>query len=152
MDERIIYTKKGGSVSVVIPSPGYKGKMDDLAKKVINDASDDYEIVNVSEIPADRMFRNAWKRGEQGNKIGVDMDKAKNIFHNHRRIARDIEMKPHDDIIAKNIPGANIDQAEKERVKIRNKYEKIQADIDSCTTPESLKGVVKIIQTIKREG
>jgi hypothetical protein len=74
--------------------------------------------------------------------IVVNMDKAKAIGHDMRRAARSEEFKPHDEVIMKQIPGVDAQQAEAARQAIRDKYTAIQADIDTATTPDEIKAAL----------
>ena len=139
---RIIYTQLNGVVAVVVPSPHYKGTMEQLASKTVRDNLDEPEIVDSSQIPTDRVFRDAWQRGEQGKKVGIEMGKAKDITHGKRREKREEEMAPYDEIVSKQIPGQNPHQAEAARAQLRNKYAQIQDDIDATTTPDELKTII----------
>jgi hypothetical protein len=69
--------------------------------------------------------------------IVIDVTKAKAIGHDMRRAARAEEFKPFDEAIAKQIPGA--DGAEAQRQAIREKYAAIQTQIDAATTPDEIK-------------
>lgn len=70
--------------------------------------------------------------------IKIDMTKAKAIAHEARRAARAAEFEPFDNAIAKQIPG-QMDGAEAERQKIREKYAALQAQMDAAQTPDELK-------------
>lgn len=74
--------------------------------------------------------------------ITVNIDKAKTIAHDARRIARAKEFEPFDAIIMKQIPGSNATAAEVERKKIRDKYSEIQVQMDGAKTPEELKSLM----------
>lgn len=74
--------------------------------------------------------------------ITVNIDKAKLITHDMRRAARAEEFKPHDEIIAKQIPGADAQAAEAARQAIRDKYAAIQSDIDEAADVDALKSIV----------
>ena len=74
--------------------------------------------------------------------ITINIDKAKTIAHNLRRAARAEEFKPHDEIIMKQIPGADSTAAEAARVAIRTKYTEMQAAIDSASTVDELKSAM----------
>ena len=74
--------------------------------------------------------------------ITVNMNKAKDIAHGMRRDARAEEFKPHDEIIAKQIPGADARAAEAARQAIRDKYAAIQSDIDGAADVDTLKSIV----------
>ena len=71
--------------------------------------------------------------------ITVNIDKAKAIAHDMRRAARAEEFKPHDDVIAKQIPGADAAAAEAARAAIRTKYAAMQDQIDAAATPDEIK-------------
>ena len=75
--------------------------------------------------------------------ITTNLTKAKTIAHEMRRASREEEFKPHDDIIAKQIPGADADAAEAARATIRTKYETVQTDIDAAADVDALKTVVE---------
>lgn len=60
MNKRIIYPTPDGKVAVIVPSPNWNGTIDELAAKDVL-ANTPYKIVDVSEIPSDRTFRNAWE-------------------------------------------------------------------------------------------
>lgn len=145
-NHRIIYTAPEGHTCVVVPSPEWTGTMQELTSKLQSQgnliSTDIPEIVPVAEVPSDRTFRNAWKRGEQGKKIGVDMLKGKEITHIRRRAKRELEFAPHDEIIMKQLPGKSAVDAEAARVLIRTKYDTMQIAIDACVTPEELKTIV----------
>ena len=62
MSQKIIYPTESG-VSVIVPSPNWKGTLEELAAKDVP-AGKLYKIVDGSEIPSDRTFRNAWEYQE----------------------------------------------------------------------------------------
>ncbi len=70
--------------------------------------------------------------------IKINLNKAKNIAHELRRIAREKEFEPFDKIIMKQIPTANAKEAEAERQKIREKYVVLQQQMDAAETVEEL--------------
>jgi hypothetical protein len=63
MNKRIIYQNNEGGVSILIPSPNWSGTIEELAAKDVP-AGCPYKIVDASEIPSDRTFRNAWEYQE----------------------------------------------------------------------------------------
>ena len=73
--------------------------------------------------------------------IKIDMAKAKAIAHDARRAARAAEFEPLDNAIAKQIPG-QMDGAEAERQKIREKYAALQVQMDAAQTPDELKALM----------
>lgn len=76
--------------------------------------------------------------------ITINIDKAKAIAHDKRRVMRAEEFAPLDEIIAKQIPGKDAAAAEAARQAIRDKYATIQADIDAAATADELKTILGI--------
>jgi hypothetical protein len=74
--------------------------------------------------------------------ISIDMTKAKDIAHQKRRAARAEEFKPYDEVIMKQIPGVDAQQAEAARQAIREKYEVLQAQMDQAQTADELKALL----------
>ena len=75
--------------------------------------------------------------------IKINVEKARSIGHDMRRAARAEEFKPHDEAIAKQIPGA-ADGAEAQRQAIREKYNVIQQNIDAAATPDEIKAALGV--------
>jgi hypothetical protein len=65
MNQRIIYPNDDDGVSILIPTPEYLAEhtIEELAAKDVPEGKP-FKIVDVSEIPADRTFRNAWEYQE----------------------------------------------------------------------------------------
>ena len=97
----------------------------------------DYEIVADDAIPTDRTFRSAWRKN--GTSVVENLAAAKEIAHETRRAKREEEFKPHDDVIAKQIPGADADAAEASRATIRTKYATMQTEIDAASSTAEIK-------------
>jgi len=58
MNQRIVFTQDGGAtIAVVHPAPGVP--IEEGVKSVPLGAQ--YKVIDVSDIPADRMFRDAWE-------------------------------------------------------------------------------------------
>lgn len=57
--QRIIYKTPEGGVAIIIPAPDTGLTIQQIAAKDVPHGIP-YEIVNVSDIPEDRTFRNAW--------------------------------------------------------------------------------------------
>ena len=128
---RIIYQTESGGVAVIIPTESVELALKDVPEGVT------YEIVSEADIPSDRYFRNAWVMGDCC--VDHDIDKCKQIGHDKRRAARAEEFAPHDEVIMKQIPGADATAAEAARAAIRTKYEQVQTAIDAATTPDEIK-------------
>ena len=55
MNSRIIYPTDDGGVAVIIPAESIEAAMKDIPE------GKPYKIVEASEIPTERLFRNAWE-------------------------------------------------------------------------------------------
>jgi hypothetical protein len=62
-DQRITYPTDEGGVAVIIPAPECGLTIEQIAAKDVP-AGKPWRIVSVSDIPADRTFRNAWEYAE----------------------------------------------------------------------------------------
>ena len=64
MTQRIIYQTEEGGVAVIIPAPEWLEQegntIEALAEKDVP-AGRPFKIIDVSEVPSDRTFRNAWE-------------------------------------------------------------------------------------------
>ena len=78
--------------------------------------------------------------------ITINLDKAKSIAHDMRRAARAEEFAPYDEVIMKQIPGADATAAEQARKDIRFKYALIQESIDLAKTPDQIKAALEVTQ------
>jgi hypothetical protein len=133
---RIIFQSESGGVAVIVPTGSVELALKDVPEGV------PYEIVDAADIPSDRTFRNAWVAN--GAAVAVDLDKAKDIGHNKRRAARAEEFAPFDEIIAKQIPGADAAEAEAARQEIRDKYADVQVAIDAAADPDEIKAALEV--------
>lgn len=134
MDKRIIYSTPDNGVAIVVPT-GEISIEEVLAKDIPLGAL--AEIVDISEIPSDRTFRNAWEKSNRS--IIHNLNKAKNIAHEKRRFARAKELAPLD--IEATIPSKSA-QAEAKRQAIREKYDVMQQKMESASTIEELKSLL----------
>lgn len=60
MNQRIIYPSDDGGVSIIIPAPECGLSIEEIALKDVPEGKP-YKIVDVSDIPSDRSFRDAWE-------------------------------------------------------------------------------------------
>jgi hypothetical protein len=58
MNQRIIYPTDDGGVAIIIPAVSIELAMKDIP------SGKPYKIVDVTDIPTDRTFRNAWEYQE----------------------------------------------------------------------------------------
>lgn len=63
MNQRIIYPTDDGGVAVIIPAAECGLSIEEIAAKDVP-AGKPYKIVDVTDIPSDRTFRNAWEYQE----------------------------------------------------------------------------------------
>lgn len=72
MDKRIIYKNVDGGISIVVPAPEalQTYTIEQIAEKDVPEGLS-YKIVDASEIPSDRTFRDAWDIDESELTDGV---------------------------------------------------------------------------------
>lgn len=63
MNQRIIYPNDEGGVAVIIPAPNCGLTIEQIAAKDVPQGKP-FKIVDVTDIPTDRTFRNAWEYQE----------------------------------------------------------------------------------------
>jgi hypothetical protein len=59
-DKRIIYPSDTGGVVVLIPSPNWKGTIEELANKDVPQGKH-FLVIDKKDVPEDRTFRDAWE-------------------------------------------------------------------------------------------
>ena len=59
MNQRIIYQNDEGGISIIVPAEECGLTIEEIATKDVPQGKA-YNIVDVSDIPEDRTFRNAW--------------------------------------------------------------------------------------------
>lgn len=133
MDKVIVWSNDNGSVSVCYPT----GELS-VEQVLEKDCPSTAIIVDASALPENHgIFFEAWELNN--GFVNVNLDKAKAIAHNMRRVMRAEEFAPLDKVIAAQIPGNDFVQAEGQRQIIRDKYSLIQEQIDAAQTPEEIK-------------
>lgn len=60
MNQRIIYPNDEGGVCILVPAPECSLTIQEIVAKDVPTGKP-YKIVDISEIPSDRTFRNAWE-------------------------------------------------------------------------------------------
>lgn len=137
---------KSGNLAVVHPSQKrldeVEGDMAVIAAECIPEGRL-HTIVDVLDIPSDKTFRNAWHM-DINNKFDVSLTKSRGIAHDLRRRDRSNEFAPFDDVIMKQIPGADSVAAEASRAAVRTKYETMQTGIDEAASTDELKVLLGI--------
>ena len=93
-------------------------------------------------IPAERTFREGWEANDDGT-ITVNMTKAKDIWRDKIRLAREPELAKLDTAFMKaQETGASTTQIVADKNTLRDAPS--HADIDAATTPDELKAVQPI--------
>ena len=133
---RIIFQSESGGVAVIVPTGSVELALKDVPEGV------PYEIVSAADIPSDRTFRDAWVIGD--GCVEHDLDQCRAIGHDKRRAARTEAFAPFDEIIAKQIPGADAAEAEAARAEIRSKYANVQLAIDAAADPDEIKAALEV--------
>ena len=134
---RIIYQSESGGVAVIVPTGSVELALKDVPPGV------PYEIVDAADIPSNRYFRDAWVIGMDGC-VEHDLIQCRAIGHDKRRAARTEAFAPFDEIIAKQIPGADAAEAEAARQEIRDKYAEVQVAIDAAADPDEIKAALEV--------
>ena len=60
MNSRIIYQTDDGGVAIIVPAAECNLTIEQIAAKDVP-AGKPYQIVDVTDVPTDRTFRNAWE-------------------------------------------------------------------------------------------
>lgn len=131
---RIIYKDSDG-VKVIIPSPHYKGTIDELAKKRVPEGLA-YKIVSDDSIPADRYFRNAWDI--KSGKVVTDITKAKEIKKEILRQERKEFFTANDILFTEAVEEQDVEKLQKFRAE-RQRLKDITKQVDSIKSVDELK-------------
>ena len=114
--------------------------LDEVREKHFPGITDFFYTTN-DKLPEDIYYRNSWLFNP--TKITIDIERMKELAHTIRRRKRDEEFEPFDEIIARQIPGAETEGAELKRLEIREKYIQIQTAIDNAASYSELPQEVK---------
>ena len=60
MNSRIIYPTDDGGIAIIVPAAECGLTIEQIAAKDVP-AGKEYKIVDVADIPTERLFRNAWE-------------------------------------------------------------------------------------------
>lgn len=112
-----------------------------IIKKVLPEEATNVRVIEPSEIPTDRTFRNAWK--DEGGSITVDMPQAREIHRDYLRKLREPKLAALDIEYMRALETGNI--AEQERIAAEKQLLRDATAfpaIDAATTPEELKAAI----------
>ena len=141
MQDRIVFTNPDGSCGVIIPT-GDISTADVMAKDVPADAINARQIT-VDDLPADRLFRGAWDDSNPEQFIGVNMEKARLIGHDMRRVDRETKLAPLDkEFTFAGTSTARKSEINAERNSILDANALIQTGIDNAVDEVALRTVL----------
>ena len=140
---RIIYQNDKGEVSVIIPAPDCRYSMEELSKKCVPEGKN-YKIIEDSDLPKDRFFRNAWEYDDEEG-ITVSFTKAQELTKERLRAERLPLLQEQDYLFLIALEkGEDTKQIVEEKQRLRD----ITSKVELCKTLEELKtlnckGIVK---------
>jgi hypothetical protein len=146
--KKIIYTRQDGALSVINPVRNTHPRLEDLTddevlQRAMKDIPQDAinpQIVDESEIPKDRTFRNAWKAN--GNKVEHDMPKCREIHKDKLRQERKPLLEALDVEYMKALEEDDKDKIAEIKVKKKELRDVTDhPDLNTALTPEELKKV-----------
>ena len=135
-EKRVVWTQPNGQLAVLIPSPGVP---EEVWRK---DIPAGVEVVETTadKMPKDRLFRKAWKMNKTG--CFECPVAGKQVAHEIRRARRAEKFAPHDEVVAKAIPG-QATEAEKQRQAIRDADAELQSKLDACKTTSEMRKLLE---------
>lgn len=139
----IIFEGEAGGCSIVVPNPDSGLTMDELAASVVPSGVP-YRIVEDTEIPTDRTYRDAWEVDLAGGRIIHNMAKARDIHKDHMRRVRKPLLEALDQQYLRadeRRAAGNADKAQVAAQKQALREVTRHAGIVTASTPEELKAV-----------
>lgn len=142
--KKIVYTRPDGGITVVIPAPKEHleklyGKLSDSQyEDIVNKANDakmkrrgakNIRVIDDSDIPADREFRDAWVDVSDETKIDICCEKAKDLKLKEMRLKREELFKDADRAFMLALEDGSedkINEAKKEKQKLRDLTEPLK--------------------------
>jgi hypothetical protein len=137
MRKVIVYTNSEGRVSVVVPTPEalLTRTIEEIAKKDVPQGIN-YVIVDESDVPSDRTFRNAW---EHSNGI-ITPNFPKSVELTKERLRKErIPLLADLDVQFQRAQETNANT--KDIVAEKNRLRDITKEADKCTTLDQLKSL-----------
>jgi len=87
INKRIVYTNADGVCCIITPAIECGLSIDEIARKDVPNGLS-YRIIDAGQLPADRVFRNAWTDEYNTETVDVHLDKAKEIKKDKMRDLR----------------------------------------------------------------
>lgn len=141
--DNIVWRIPGAGVAITHVISPASAEVEAERLKRSGDIPPDYIAVALNaDIPPNRVFREAWGWSASSSAVDIDIDKAKEIVHTKRRNVREARMRPYDNVISRQVPGADALQAENSRQVIRQEDAALQVVIDNSTTTDQLSAIL----------
>lgn len=87
-DKRILFNTDQGELAIVIPAPDSGLTLEKVIEKCVPKGKS-YKVIDISDMPIDWTFRDAWEDTELSGNVQVNMDKARTIHMDRIRYYRD---------------------------------------------------------------
>lgn len=141
--KKVIYSRPDGTLCVFNPAPQAQLKDETeeeflarVIKRAVPGDAVGVRIVEHTEIPTDRYFRNAWK--DSGSAITIDMPKARAVHRDKLRWLRKPKLEALDVEALRNITNsAKLAEIEARKQELRDAT--AFPAIDTAATPDALK-------------
>ncbi len=127
--KKIVYKTEAG-IAVITPTRSIESAMKDIPSGV------EYKIIDESELPKDKIFRNAWNYD-----LKEDIPKAKEIWKDKLRTDR-VPAFEQNDIFLRDSWVENNSVAVKAGIKTRDKLRDITKSVDNCKTISAIKKIM----------
>lgn len=143
MTKVIVWKRADGGISITHPTAEAEGMtIDQIARHAQQQdpdlADSTYDIIDKTDLPTDRYFRNAWSK--LGKKIDVDIPRAREIHLNNLKAIRNEKLNTLDVETMKNITKPNqLQQIEVKKQLLRDMPDIIAEELKSITDLEALK-------------
>lgn len=132
INKRIVYTSEDGDCCIIIPAVECGLSIEDIAKKDVPNGLS-YRIIDVKQLPQDRVFRNAWTDEFDTETVDVHIDKAKKQTRDWHRKLREPLLKKLDNEFMLAIENNN----DKEKIKIIGLKKKLR-DVTKVKLPDDI--------------
>ena len=131
-NKRIVFKRNDGTCGILTPALKSNLTLDKIALKDTPEGCS-YRIIDVSQIPDSREFRDAWTDNNNTDTVDIDIAKACDIHMERIRYARDIKLKELD---IETMKGNDV-QVEKQVLRDIPQ----NTDLSIASTPEELKAI-----------
>jgi hypothetical protein len=135
-NDKVIIYSESNSICIVHPVPNCGLSFEEIIQRSVPTGLD-YSIVNSSDLPKNRLYRDAWIFKDK--KISIGLEKSKEIQKNNIRSIRDKLLKEKDIEYMRALESQNnskVDQIVVEKNKLRDVTNIVDSFIPSSTDPD----------------